>query len=402
MFSVAACDTAAAMLTFEDFYSPINGILFKVMQEMASGGIAIDAMTLSEQLISRGMLGEVGGIEYIVQLLEKVPHAEHIAHYCKTVRRKSQRRQLIVASAEIEKVARDETSNVKEVAASIAERVDQIFYGTNQSLKPAPIVVEAYRASKLVKIDSIKTGIPDLDSALMGGLKPGLVLFAARPSMGKTALMMNVSYAAAKAGLPVSIFSIEMTANELMDRVASRGKGALEEFESLPIYIDDDTAEFEQLKMQIRASVRKNRSKIVFIDYLDEIEVSTHRKADDNQVITHIMKGLRKLRKSLGITIVLVCQLSRKVEDRPDKRPRLGDLRGSGRLEQSADVVIGLYRPSYYDKEDRPGEADIMVMKQRGGPRNVTIRCEFNDDRTEFVPIGQMLAEKEYEFRDGF
>ena len=402
MFSAAACDTAASLLTVDDFYSPIHGMLFRSMQDMTSGGVAIDPMTLSEHLASRGMLGEVGGIQYIVQIMEAVPHAEHIAHYCKTVKRKSQRRQLIVASSEIERIARDEQSNVKEAAAAVAERVDQIFHGTNQSLKPAHVVVEEYLASKKVKIDPIKTGLPELDNALIGGFKPGLALVSARPSMGKTAFLMNVAYAAARNGIPVSIFSLEMTSNELTDRVASRGPGALEEFNSLPIYIDDDTIEFEQLKMQIRQSVRKNRTRIVLIDYLDEIEVSTHKKADDNQVITHIMKGLRKLRKSLGITIVLLCQLNRKLEEREDKRPRLGDLRGSGRLEHSADVVLGLHRPCYFDPEDRPGEAEISIMKQRGGPRNVIVRCGFDGDRTEFVPLEKILQEKEYDFRDGF
>lgn len=402
MFSASACDTAAAMLTRDDFYSPINGMLYHVMQDMASGGVAIDAMTLAEHLASRGLLGEIGGVEYVVQILETVPHAEHVAHYCKTVKRKSQRRQLIVAAADIERVARDETSNVKEAAASITDRVDQIFYGTNQALKPASIVVENYIASKQVKVDRIKTGLTDLDNALMGGFAPGLALIAARPSMGKTGMMMNIAYSAAKASIPVSIFSMEMTSVELMDRVAARGKDALEEFSSLPIYIDDDTTDFDQLKMQIRQSVRKNRSRIVIIDYLDEIELTTHKRSDDNQVITHIMKGLRRLRKSLGITIVLLCQLNRKLEERDDKRPRLSDLRGSGRLEHSADVILGLHRPSYFDPEDRPGEAEVLVMKQRGGPRNVIVRCGFNDARTEFVPLQQILQEKEYEFSEGF
>lgn len=400
LLSPMACDAAISMLRVTDFYVPSMQLMFSTITEMHSEGVAIDPVTVAERLAARGMLADVGGPTEIAVLFQEVPHAEHVRYYARSVRDGSRRRNLISECRQVEQQAFDMSVKIDKVAGNIAQRVDEIFHGSGSSMRTSAAAVDRYRESVKRGVIAIPTGLAPLDKMLKnGGLNPGLVILAGRPSMGKTAGLMTFAQGAADAGHAASIYSLEMTSDELVERLHSRGDEELERFSGQLIWIDDETCELSQILSGVRQSVRKNNTKIVFIDYLDYIEVSDSRLRDFDKIRV-ITKALKRLARSLKIPVVLLCQLNRKIEDRDDKRPKMSDLRMSGGLEQDADVVLALHRPSYYDPSDQPGDAEIHVLKQRGGMRGKFVTVEYKDVQTRFVE--KVAGAEEYTFRPNF
>lgn len=425
MIEKMALEKGLEILRAEDFYRPAHQEIFDCLAALAERDEPADLITLQEELRRRGKLEECGGTEYLMALVDTVPTAANIEHYARIVEQKAILRRLIAAGTEIIAMAQNEDEDVD----TITERAEQIVFQVAQRrlgeyFRPiTPLVMQAWewidrRYHDKGEASGVPTGFTKLDH-MTSGLQPSdLIIIAGRPSMGKTALALDIAVnAAIKAKQTVAIFSIEMSAEQLVQRMlcslarvnAHRlrtGYFQDAEWNSLataanklwdaPIYIDDTT---DITTLAMRAKARRLKAEhglgLVVVDYLQLVR--SHRRLDNRQQeISDIARGLKSLARELKVPVIAVSQLSRAPEKREDKRPMLSDLRESGSIEAEADLVALLFRPEYYvhrEIEDteairgREGEdesfeqrhvevAEVIIAKHRNGPTG-TVKLGF-------------------------
>jgi len=424
-----AIDEVADFLLAEHFYSDAHRRIYTAIRRMYERGVhAIDPVTLAEELDKHGEMESVGGTDYLVQLLDSVPHAANAEYYARIVRDKSIQRQLIFACNEILGDCYDSGREPDEILSAAEQRVFRILEDQGQSdkLTIGDILFETFdRINKRLEQEGAISGLPsgynDLDRQINGFQASELIVVASRPSMGKTALVCNIAESMAmEYKTPVLMFSLEQSAVELAERFlcirsgvnGHRVKGgelnadererlmkASSELSDAPLYLDDRPGRtISQIAAISRRLKRRQNVGLVMIDYLQLIEPE-NRSAPREQQIAVITRRLKFLAKELDLPVIALAQLNRGVEHREDKRPRLSDLRESGAIEQDADVVMFLHRAEQYDPDDRPGEADIIVAKNRNGPTGL-VRLTWISESMRFTnfsgleePDGGFFAE---------
>ncbi len=409
-----AIDEVADILHANHFYSEKHQLIYSAIQRMGDAGIrGIDAVTLSEELDARNQLADVGGVPYILEILEAVPHAAHVKYYAEIVRDKWIQRSLTEVCTEVLKECYEGTTDTADVLTLAERGIFQILENQEISAKLSmdEILLDTMdrinsRIGTEGTISGLSTGFSDLDRQTNGFQHAELVIIAARPSMGKTAFVCNLAeWVAGAAGSGVLLFSLEQSKLEIAERflcIRARLDGhrlrkgqldepernsllqAAQELSSLSMFIDDTPGRtVGQISAITRRLKRRNNIGLVVIDYLQLIEPED-KKTNREQQIAQITRRLKGIAKENSLPVIALSQLNRGVELREDKRPRLADLRESGAIEQDADIVMFLHRPDAYDPADRPGEAEIIVAKHRSGPTGiVTLRWRRESMRFE-------------------
>lgn len=406
------------LLTDRCFYQKANGVIFRAMCEIYESGSALDLVILSDHLRSKGIIEEVGGSAYLVVMANSVPSSANFESYLKIVYEKYLLRTLINCGNQIARMGFDES----EEADALVEKAEKLVFGITQnrlaqdfvSLKTLvrdvfDNIEKLYRRKSMVT--GISTGFYDMDAMTAGFQPSDLVILAARPSMGKTAFVLNLAVNMAMgAGAGVGIFSLEMSKQQLVHRMMctearvsshkartgqidgndwSKFATAAGKLNETPIFIDDTPGlTFSELRSKARKLYAEHRVGIIIIDYLQLMQGRATKDANRQQEISEISRSLKGLARELNVPVVALSQLSRAVEQRPDKRPMLSDLRESGAIEQDADVVMFIYRDEYYTKEEckEPGVAEIIIAKQRNGPTG-TVKLRFFRDDMRFANL---------------
>lgn len=408
----------------QDFYKRAHQLIFESMRQLNEDQEGIDVITVQDSLLSQGMLDNVGGADYLFELATNTPTAAHAEYYAQIVEQKSILRKLIHASNEISRESYEEQSDVMDILDHAERSILDVSQSRNRSgfvhigkvLNQSLDTIEELSKNKK-SITGLATGYPDLDRMTAGLHEDELIIIAARPGVGKTAFALNIAQnVATKQGAVVALFSLEMGAESLVNRMlcaegsidAGRLRtGQLLEQEwsdlivamgalgSSEIYIDDTPG---NRMAEIRAKSRrlyqdKGRLDLIVIDYLQLIEGS-RRSENRQQEVSEISRQLKKLAKELSCPVVALSQLSRSVEQRQDKRPVLSDIRESGSIEQDADIVAFLYREDYYEREDgEEGEdqaenniIEVIIEKNRAGARG-TVKLIFTKEFNKFSSV---------------
>ena len=390
-------DEVAEFLTATHFYSDRHQAIYRAIHELYEAGVrGIDVVTVGDQLEKHKQLEQSGGHAYLLELLQSVPHAAHAKYYATIVREKAVQRALILACTEVLRDCYEADKPIDEILKTAEQDIFRILEQQDGSDKIAinEILLDAWaRIEERVRNEGGPTGLPtgftDLDAKTNGFQPSELIILAARPSMGKTALVCNWAESIAAAGHGVLVFSLEQSKLELAERFLCiraqvdghrlrsgliddaerhRMMEASNELNEMPLFIDDRPGRtVSQISAIARRLKRQSSLGIVIVDYLQLVEPEDKR-APREQQIAYISRRLKFIAKELDIPVVALAQLNRGVELRDDKRPRLADLRESGAIEQDADLISFLHRPSAYDPEDRPGEAEVIIAKHRSGP----------------------------------
>ncbi len=396
LLSADAANVALETLHSEDFYKPAHQQIFDIIRQLFDANEPIDAVTVSEGLRRDGSLDRMGGIDFLTRLIDSVPSTSNVEYYAGIVEEHSLRRRLMKVAGDISAIASQMDEPIAEVVDqaeqsvfAVAERqVGDGLQAIDDLLGPAIEKAEELQRSGSA-VTGISTGFRDLDRKLAGLHPTNLVIVAARPGMGKTALALNISQNVALNGNTVAIFSLEMSREEVVTRMlCAKGRidsqklrtGSLTEndFTKLSnaagalykqnIFVDDSPG---LTVTEIRAKCRRLRRKpgldLVVVDYLQLMNGSGQENRQ--QEIAMISRSLKNLARELHVPIIALSQLNRGVESREDKRPRLGDLRESGAVEQDADVVMFIYRDEYYfpEKVESKGIAEVVIAKHRQG-----------------------------------
>lgn len=389
---------AIEVLKEDDFYREDNKIIYTALLNIYNRAEPIDIITLKSELSSMGKLEAVGGLEYIAQLPDKVPTTANVERYVKIVEEKSMLRNLVKTANEIINLGYDETENVEDIMDVAEKKIFDVMQRKNsKGYTPIKdILIDSFTQLENLynqkgSITGVPSGFVELDRKTAGLHGSELILIAARPAMGKTAFALNIgTYAATRAGCPVAIFSLEMSKEQLANRILCSEAlvdsnkvrtGELEdeewgklaqtsgELSTAEIYVDDTPG---ISVMEIRAKCRKLKLEknigLVIIDYLQLVQGSNKRNGSREQEISEISRSLKILAKEIGVPVIALSQLSRAVEQRPDHKPMLSDLRESGAIEQDADLVMFLYRDDYYNPESEKKDiAEVIIAKHRGG-----------------------------------
>ena len=405
---------ASEILTGEDFYQNQYGIIFDAMVELCNEGKPVDLITLQDRLKEKDLPPDISSMEYIRDLMDVVPTSANVKYYANIVSEKAMLRRLIKTSEEIANTCYLDKQSTEEIMEETEKKIFQLLQRrTSGEFVPIQqIVLNAVsnieRASKTKgSVTGLPTGFVDLDYKTSGFQNSDLILIAARPSMGKTAFTLNIAqYMAVKKNITVAIFSLEMSKEQLVNRLlASESRvdsqtlrtGNLKDEDWTKLVegadiigrshlIIDDTPGISVAEM--RSKCRKYKLEqnlgIIFIDYL-QLMGGSGRSDSRQQEISEISRSLKALARELNVPVVALSQLSRAVEQRTDHRPILSDLRESGAIEQDADVVMFIYRDDYYNKDTtKPGVAEIIIAKQRNGPIG-TVELVWLAKYTQFV-----------------
>ncbi len=412
-----AINQALEVLSSEDFYRESHREIFRAMAELSDRSQPVDAITLTDLLKGRGRLEAVGGPAYIAELAAGVPTAANIAHYARIVREKAVLRSLASIATEIASSAYDGPVSVDEFLDEAEHRVFEIserrirasFHSmrdlTRDSLK---LIERLYERREMVT--GVPTGFIDLDRITAGFQPSDLIVIAGRPSMGKTALALNVAaYAALEADphVGVAFFSLEMSREQLVlrmlcsearvdsaktragylaDRDFQRLAEAAVRLSEAPIFVDDSSDITPiTLKAKCRRLARDSSTNLglIIVDYLQLMRASRPGESREKE-IAEISRALKALAKELKVPVIALSQLNRQVESRPDRRPLLADLRESGAIEQDADVIAFIYRDEMYHRDSKePGVAEVIVAKQRNGPTD-TAKLTYLSQFTRF------------------
>ncbi len=381
----------------KDFYKGKHGKIYEAALSLYEKSDPIDLLSLSNTLEEKKQIDDVGGASYLASLVGMVPSASNITYYAKIVQKKAVLRRLIHAAAEISEMGYNEAEDVEKVL----DEAEQTLFGISQnSLKQEFTPINKILGSAFDRLDElhknkgemrgVPTGFTDLDNLLSGLQKSDLIILAARPSVGKTSLALDIARSVgSKSKIPVGIFSLEMSSDQLVDRMIAAesnidlwrlrtGNLKDSDFEKIndtmgklseaPIFIDDaSSANIMEMRTMARRLQSEHNLGLIVIDYLQLMEGrSTENRT---QEISEISRGLKNLAKELNVPILALSQLSRAVESRPDQRPKLSDLRESGSIEQDADVVMFIYREDRVNPDtENKGIAEIIVAKHRNGP----------------------------------
>lgn len=382
-------------LAADDFYRTSHQKIFAAAAELYRGNKPTDIVAVKNQLHVSGELEAAGGAAYLADLLDNAPFASNKAHYVKLLIGKSARRKLIVLANEIGKLAYDETTGIDEVVSQIGAALNEIDSAGDTrdgyvSMSEIAIpTIERYERLAAHGSAGIKTGLDIVDEVLGGLQNDDLTIIAGRPAMGKTAFATGIAVHAAKKGLPVGVFSMEMSKNQNVDRIMSgatkinlaafRSGGfkksewqeiieAIDRVKQWPVLIDDTPGlHYQQLRRRARMMQRKQGVKLIVVDY---IQLMAGDKGGNREgEVSSISRNLKALSKELHIPVVALSQLNRGLESRDNKRPRLSDLRESGSLEQDGDNILFLYRDEVYNTESKDkGLCEVIIAKQRMGP----------------------------------
>jgi replicative DNA helicase len=401
------------IVSADHFYDEKNKIIFEAVLALYATNTSVDILTVTNWLEEKKLLEKVGGSSYLTQLVNAVPSAAHVTHYAYIVRKKGTLRKLITAAGEISNIAFKEEGEMEDIL-DVAEQ--KLFNISQKHLKQNFVSIGNILHATFERIDELHrekgklrglpTGYVDLDNLLGGLQKSDLVVLAARPSMGKTSLALDIMRnVAVNAKVPVGIFSLEMSKDQLVDRLLSSqsdvnlwkirtghlneddfdqiGK-AMGELSESPIFIDDAAG---SNIMEIRTKARRLQSEhgvgLIVVDYLQLME--GRNQENRVQEVSEISRALKLLARELNVPVLALSQLSRGVESRPDKIPQLADLRESGSIEQDADVVMFIYREEMYKGKDskRPHIAEIHIKKHRNGPTG-QVDLYFDQEKTSF------------------
>ncbi len=399
LLSSEAVSTAVELLDESCFYKEAHKKIFMAALALYERNEPIDVITIANELEKRGQLEAVGGHYFLTELVERVPSTANIEHHCKIVLDRALLRKLITVAGEIQQECYQHGQDAVDIIDSAERKIFSLSESNARKdyihIKPA-IFQTIERIEKYSKFDGHVTGVPTgfhkLDQLLSGLQNSDLIILAARPSMGKTALALNIARNAAVNGFPVAVFSLEMADYQLVMRMLCSearidsqrvrlGKLSQAEWNALlesagrmstyPIFIDDTPGiSVLELRSKARRLKAEHNIGLIVVDYLQLMRLST--RAENRQIeIAMISQSLKNLAKELDIPVLALSQLSRAVEARTDGRPMLSDLRESGAIEQDADVVLFIYRPSVAKGEsdsDGQSKAEIIVAKQRNGP----------------------------------
>ena len=409
-----------------DFYKDAHNLIYETMIELYEQREPIDVLSLSNRLEEKAKLEQIGGSSYLASLAANVPSSSNIVHYAKIVQKKSTLRKLILTASEILELGYKEDEDVEKILDSAEQKLFAVSQKyLKQDFVPIRSILEAAfnRIDELHKGDHKLRGVPsgfsDLDGILAGFQKSDLVILAARPSIGKTTLALDFArQIAIKEKIPVGIFSLEMSSDQLIDRMLAAESGvdlwrlrtgrlktgegdddfqrigeAMGVLSEAPVFIDDaGSANIMEIRTMARRLQSEHKVGVIIVDYLQLME---GRSGGDNRVneISEISRALKQLARELNIPIIALSQLSRAVESRSPQIPKLSDLRESGSIEQDADVVMFLYREDR-EKPDTPNKniVEVHVAKHRNGPIG-KMSLYFNENSTTFKSLERVHTE---------
>ena len=407
----------------DDFYKPANKIVFKTMLYLLEKGEPIDATTMVSALTNQGDISTVGGINYVVELVNSTPTSKNVEHYAKLVKEKATLRKVIAELSDSLSSAYQGDVSIGDIIAKTEKSMLNISnQNTGSGFRNVADILDTHmqmvetRSQTDGVVTGLSTGFVGLDKITTGLHEDNLIILAARPAMGKTALALNIAqYIAVKEKKPVAIFSLEMGAESLIERMLAAegmvegyhlktGNLSVEEWSRLvhaqgnlydvPIFVDDTAG----IRIsEIRSKARKLAQEmgglgVIIIDYLQLI---TGPKGENRQqIVSEISRELKILAKDLKVPVIALSQLSRAVEQRQDKRPMLADLRESGSIEQDADIVAFLYRDAYYQKEQADSQeannvTELILEKNRHGSLG-TVKLYFHKEYTKFSSVEEV------------
>ena len=410
-----AVSSAIEVLKETDFYREDNKLIYTAILNLYNRSEPIDIITLKSELSAMGKLDAVGGLEYIAGLPDKVPTTSNVEQYIKIVEEKSILRNLIKTANDIITLGYDPTQEVEDIIEASEKKIFEVMQKRNQKGYSSirEILVDTFTEleqlyNRKQHVTGVPTGFADLDYRTAGLHKSDLILVAARPAMGKSAFALNIATnAAVRANVPVAIFSLEMSKEQMVNRILCSEAmvdsnkvrtGTLEDEDWAKLaeasgvlsetnIIVDDTPGISI--MEIRAKCRKMKLEknigLVVIDYLQLVQGSGKRGASREQEIAEISRSLKILAKEIEVPVIALSQLSRAPEQRPDHRPMLSDLRESGSIEQDADIVMFLYRDDYYNEDsEKKNIAEVIIAKHRAGSTG-TVELGWLGNYTKFV-----------------
>ena len=405
---------ASEIVTGDDFYNKQYGVVFETMVELNESGRPVDMVTLQDKLKEKDVPSEVSSLEFVRDIITAVPTSANIRHYANIVAEKSILRKMIRLNEEIENLCYSGKESMEFILEDAEKRIFDLVQKRNSGefVPIRQVVMNALKkieaASKSTgRVTGVATGFYDLDFKTSGMQPADLVLIAARPSMGKTAFVLNIAqHVAFRLNETVAIFSLEMSKEQLVNRMFSlesnvdaqnlrNGTLSDAEWEKLiesagvigkSNLIIDDTAgiSISELRSKCRKFKLEHNLKMIIIDYL-QLMSGSGRSESRQQEISEISRSLKSLARELNVPVLALSQLSRAVEQRPDKRPMMSDLRESGAIEQDADVIMFIYRDDYYNKDsEKKGISEIIIGKQRNGPIG-TVELVWLPEYTKFA-----------------
>jgi replicative DNA helicase len=401
----------------KDFYERRHAIIFGGMMRLYEKHKPVDLLTLTDELKRKKELDTVGGSAYLTELTNYVPTSAHAEAYAKLVASKAVRRRLIKASGDISEMGYNEETSTEEL---LEQAEAELFAVSDQSLKQDMVSIESILTESFDRMEElhrnkgalrgVRTGYKGLDNMTAGLQKSDLVILAARPAMGKTTLVTNLAYNVATiAKQPVLFFSLEMSKEQLVDRMLADASGvdawnirtgnlsdddfgklseAMGELAEAPIYIDDTPGlSVLQMRTKARRAAHDQPLGLIIIDYLQLMQGSGASQGNRVQEVSEISRGLKLIARELNVPVIALSQLSRSVESRSPQIPQLADLRESGSIEQDADIVMFIYREAYYDPEtERENITDLIIAKHRNGPTG-KVELYFHPERLRFMSV---------------
>ena len=414
-----AVASSIEVLKPEDFYRADNRIIYEAMFNLYNRSEPIDIITVKAELESMGRFEQVGGLEYLAGLPDKVPTTANVQKYINIVEEKSKLRDLIKTANDIIELGYDLTEDVDDIMENVEKKVFNLTQGKNQKGYSAikDVLVDSFTQleelyNRKQHITGVPSGFADLDYRTAGFHGSELILVAARPAMGKSAFALNIATnAAVRADVPVAIFNLEMSKEQLVNRIlcseamvdsnkVRTGKLEEEDWSKLAeaigplsasnIYIDDTPGiSITEIRAKCRKLQVEKHIGMVIIDYLQLIQGTNKRGGSREQEISEISRSLKIMAKELNVPVIALSQLSRAVEQRPDHKPMLSDLRESGAIEQDADIVMFLYRDDYYNPDsEKKNIAEVIIAKHRGGSTG-SVDLRWFGSYTKFTNLGK-------------
>lgn len=401
----------------KDFYDKRHAAIYGAMIRLYERHRPVDLLTLTDELTKKDELDMIGGSAYLTELTNYVPTAAHAEAYAEMVAQKAVRRRLIRASAEIGELGYAEDADVQEL---LQKAEQELFSVSDQSLKQDLVSIEQILTDSFDRMEElhrnkgalrgVRTGWRDLDNMTAGLQRSDLIILAARPAMGKTTLVTNLAYnVATVAKQPVLFFSLEMSKEQLVDRMLADASGvdawnirtgnlsdedfsklseAMGEMAEAPIYLDDTPGlSVMDMRTKARRAAHDAPLGLIIVDYLQLMQGSGKDNGNRVQEVSEISRGLKLIAREMNVPVIALSQLSRSVENRSPQIPQLADLRESGSIEQDADIVMFIYREAYYNPEtERENITDLIIAKHRNGPVG-KVELYFHPERLRFMSL---------------
>ena len=404
-------------VTPKDFYEKRHAIIYGGMMRLYEKHKPVDLLTLTEELKRKNEIEGVGGSAYLTELTNYVPTAAHAEAYAELVAQKAVRRRLIKASGDISELGYNEDTTTQEL---LEKAEAELFSVSDQSLKQDLVSLESILTESFDRMEElhrnkgslrgVRTGWRDLDTMTAGLQRSDLIILAARPAMGKTTLVTNLAYNIGTiAKQPVLFFSLEMSKEQLVDRMLADASGvdawnirtgslsdddfsklseAMGEMAEAPIFIDDTPGvSVLEMRTKARRAAHEQPLGLIIVDYLQLMQGSGRDNGNRVQEVSEISRGLKLIARELNVPVIALSQLSRSVESRSPQIPQLADLRESGSIEQDADIVMFIYREAYYNPEtERQNMTDLYIAKHRNGPTG-KVELYFHPERLRFTSV---------------